>query len=178
MQFVFSHLLPAFGWRPTCCVQQLTWATSVVVVEPGASERIVAMALHPLGPAAPATGDGDCAPGPQQSRSEQVTPRHLGSAPAKGETEVGSLSAMMATDEGGSRDARPPAAMQATSNPGRSVVHGPTCDAANVMVVRRDAEDTQQRSRSCGEEIEPTPRLPPPDFRPAHTRATASLDGS
>ena len=26
--------------------------------------------------------------------------------------------------------------------------------------------------------MEPMPRLPPPDFRPAHTRAVASLDGS
>ena len=71
-----------------------------------------------------------------------------------------------------------PAAMQATSNPGKSVVLGSTRDAANVMVVRRDAGDTQQRSRSSGREIEPTPRIPPPDFRPAHTRAVASLDGS
>ena len=98
-----------------------------------------------------------------------------GSASAKSEVEVGSLSATMATDEGGNRDARPPAAMQAASNPGRSVVHGPTRDAANVMVVRRDAEDAQRRSRSWGGETEPMPRLPTPDFRPAHTRAAASL---
>ena len=31
---------------PTRCIQQLTWTPSVVVVEPGASERIVAMALQ------------------------------------------------------------------------------------------------------------------------------------
>ena len=144
-----------------------------------ASERIVAIALHPPGPAAPATGDDDSAPGPQQPRPHPVAPSHRGSASTKCETEVGSLPATtMATDEGGSRDARPPAAMQATSNLGKSVVLGPTRDAANVMVVKRDAEDTQQRSRSRGEEIEPTPRLPPPDFRPAHARAVASFDAS
>ena len=57
---------------PTRCVQQLTWTPSVVVVEPGASARIVAMALHPLGPAAPAARDGGSAPGPQQPRPEPV----------------------------------------------------------------------------------------------------------
>ena len=46
------------------------------------------------------------------------------------------------------------------------------------MVVKRDAEDTQQRSKSCGGGVEPTPRLQPPDSRPAHTRAVVSLDGS
>ena len=59
-----------------------------------------------------------------------------------------------------------------------SVVHGPTRDAANVMVVKPHAEDTQQRSRPCGKEVDSTPRLPPPDSRPAHTRAVVSLDGS
>ena len=47
-----------------------------------------------------------------------------------------------------------------------------------MMVVRRDQEDGQRRSRSSGGETEPTPRLPPPDFRPTQTRAAASLDGS
>ena len=46
------------------------------------------------------------------------------------------------------------------------------------MVVRRDAEDTQQRPKSCEEAVEPTPRLPPPDPRPAPTRAVVSLDDS
>ena len=163
---------------PTRCIQQLAWTPSVVVVEPGASERIGTMALHPPGTAAPTIGDGDSAPGPQQRRPEPVAPSHLGNASAKSETEVGSLSATMATNEGGARDARPPAAMQATSNPRRSVVHVPIRDAANVMVVKRDAEDTQQRAKSCGEEVESTPRLPPPDSRPAHTRAVGSLGGS
>ena len=111
---------------PTRCIQQLTWTLSVVVMEPGASERIVAMALRPPGPAVSASGDGDSAPGSQQPRPEQVVPSHLGSASTKGETEAGSLSATMAAEKGGNRDARPPAAMQATSTPGRSVVHGPT----------------------------------------------------
>ena len=39
--------------RPTRCIQQLTWSPSVVVVEPGASARIVAMALHPRVPQRP-----------------------------------------------------------------------------------------------------------------------------
>ena len=173
----------ASGWGPTArgptrCIQQLTWTPSVVVVEPDASERIMAMALHPPGPAAPASGFGDSAPGPQQPRPESVASNHLGSASTKGEADAGSLSATVAAEEGGSRDVRPPAAMQATSNPGRSVVLGSTRDAANVMAVRRDTEDTQQRSRPSGGDIEPTPRLPPPDFRPAHTRALASLDRS
>ena len=146
------------------------------------SERIVAMALHPPGPAAPAIGDGDSAPGSQQPRPKQVASSHLGSAAAKGETEGetegASLSATMATNEGGNRDARPHASMQTASNPGWSVVHGLTRDAANVMAVKRDAEDTQQRSKSGGEEVEPTPRLRPPDSRPAHARAVVSLDGS
>ena len=174
------HPIPAGvpkGTGPTRCIQQLTWTPSVVVVEPGASERIVAMALHTPGPAAPAIGGGDSAPGPQQRLPEPVAPSHLGSASAKGDTEAGSLSATKATNEDGARGSRPPAAMQATSTPGRSVVLGSTRDFSNVMVVRRDAEDTQQRSGSRGGAIEPTPRLPPPDFRPAHTRAVASLDG-
>ena len=45
--------------RPTCRIQHLTWTPSVVVVEPGASDRIVAMALQPPVPAAPVGGDGD-----------------------------------------------------------------------------------------------------------------------
>ena len=148
------------------------------MVEPGASERIVAMALHPPGPAAPPIGDGDSAPGSQQPRPEQVAPTHLGNASAKDETEVGSLSATMATNEGGNRDARPPASMPTASSPGRSVVRVPTRDATNVMVVKRHAEDTQRRSKSWREEVEATPRLPPPDSCPAHTRAVVSLDGS
>ena len=153
-------------------------------MEPGASERIVAMALHPPVPAAPAIGDGDSAPRPQQPRPEPVAPLgpepvapiHLGSASTKGEADAGSVSATVAAEEGGSRDARPPAATQATGHPGRSVVLGSTRDAANVMAVRREVEDTQQRSRSGGGEIEQTPRLPPPDFHPARTRAVVSLD--
>ena len=101
-----------------------------------------------------------------------------GSASTKGETEIGSLSTAVVTDEGGSWDAQPHAAMQTMSNPGRSVVHGSTRDVVNVMFTKRDAEDTQQRSKSCGEEVESTPRLPPPAPRPAHTRAVVSLDGS
>ena len=46
------------------------------------------------------------------------------------------------------------------------------------MVVSRDTEDTQQFLGSSGGISEPTPRLPHPDFRPAHTRAVALLDGS
>ena len=46
------------------------------------------------------------------------------------------------------------------------------------MAVKQDAEDTQQPAKSCGEEVKPTPRLPPPDPRPAHTRAVVSLDVS
>ena len=164
--------------EPTRCIQQLTWTPSIVVEEPGASERIVTMALHLPGPTAPTFGDGDAAPGPQQPRPEQVAPSHLGSASTKGETEVGSLSLTTATNEGGNRDARPPASKQMASSPGRSVVHVPTRDADNGMVVKRDAEDTQQQSKSWGEEVEPTPRLPPPDSRPSHTRAVVSLDGS
>ena len=136
------------------------------------------MALHPPCPAAPAIGDVNSAPVPQQAHPEPVATSYLGSASAKGETEVGSLSATTATDEVGNRDARPHAAMQTSSNPGRSVVHGLTRDAGNVMVVKRNAEDTQQWSKSCGEKVEPTPRLPPPDPRPAHIRAVVSLDGS
>ena len=69
---------------------RFTVSSSIVVAEPGASERIVAMALHFAGPAAPTIGGGDSAPGHQQPRPEQVTPSHRGSASAKGETEVGS----------------------------------------------------------------------------------------
>ena len=47
-----------------------------------------------------------------------------------------------------------------------------------MLVVKRDAEDTQRRSKSWAEEVEPPPRLPPPDSRPAYTRAAVSLDGS
>ena len=163
---------------PTRCIQQLTWTPSVVVVEPGASERILAMALQRPVPAAAASRDSDSAPAPQQPRPEPVAPSHLGSASTKGEAEAGSLSATIAAEKGDSRGVRPLAAVQATSNPGRSVILGSTRDAANVTVVRRDAEDTQQRSRFSGGEIEPTLRLPPPGFRPAHTQAVASIDGS
>ena len=166
---------PTFDGVPTApgstrCIQQLTWTPSIIVVEPRASEQIVAMALHPPVPTAPVGGDGDTVPGPQQPRPESVAPIHLESASTKGEAEAGSVSATMAAEEGGSRDVPPPAAMQATGHPWRSVVLGSTRDVANVTVVRRDVEDTQQRSSSSGGEIEPTPRLPPPDFRPAHTR--------
>ena len=68
--------------------------------------------------------------------------------------------------------------MQTASSPGRSVVDAPTRDAANVMVVKRHAADTQRRSKSWAEDVEPTPRLPPPDSRPAYIRAAVSLDGS
>ena len=163
---------------PTRCIQQLTRTPSVVVVEPGASDRIVPMALQPSVPAAPVGGAGDTVPGPQQPRPELVAPSHLGSASTKDEAEAGSLPETMAAEEGGSRDVRPPAAVQAASNPGRSVALGLTRDVTNVMVVKRDAEDAQWRSRSGVGETEPMPRRPPPDFRPAHTRATASLDGS
>ena len=46
------------------------------------------------------------------------------------------------------------------------MVRVPTHDAANAMAVKRDAEDAQQRSKSCAEGIEPMPLLPPPDPRP------------
>ena len=163
---------------PTRCIQQLTWTPIVVVLEPGVSKRIVTMALPLLCPSAPTVRDVNRAPAPQQAHSEHVATSYPGSASAKGETEAGPLSTAVVTHEGGNRDARPHAAMQITSSPGKSVVHGPTRDAANVMVVKRDAEDTQQRSKSCGEEVESTPRLPPADPRPAHTQAMVSLDGS
>ena len=136
------------------------------------------MALHPPCPAAPTIGDVNPVPAPQQAYPEHVTTHRPGSASAKGETEVGSLSTAVVTDGGGSRDAQPPAVIQATSNPGRSVVHEPTRGAANVRVMKRHEEDSQQRSTSCEEEAESTPRQPPPDPRPAHTRAVVSLDGS
>ena len=164
--------------KPTRCIQQLTWTPSVVLMEPGASERIVTTAIHPRCPAASTTGDLNCASVPQQAHPEQVATSYPGSASAKGETEVGCLSATTVTNGGGNRDARPPGAVQTTSNPGRSVVHGPSRDAANVKAVKRDEEDTQQLSKSCGEEVEPKLRVPAPDPRPAHTRALVSLDGS
>ena len=102
---------PTSGGVPTAsgpirCIRQLTWTPGVVVVEPLASERIVAMTLHPPDPATPASRDGDSAPGPQQPLPEPVAPSHLGSASTRGETKVGFLSATMAADEGGSRVAR------------------------------------------------------------------------
>ena len=163
---------------PTRCIQQLTSASSIVMVEPGVSGKIVTMALPLPYPAAFTVGDLDSAPVPQQARPEQVAPSHLGGASARGETEAGLELTKMGTNKGGNRHARSSTAMQTVISPGRSVVRVPTHDAANVMVVKRDADDTQQRSKSCGEEVEPMPRLPPPDTRPAHTRAVVSLDGS
>ena len=78
------------------------------MVEAGASERIVAMALHPAVPAAPEGGDGDTVPGTQQPRPESVPPIYLRSASTKGEAEAGSVSATMAIEEGGCRGVRPP----------------------------------------------------------------------
>ena len=147
--------VPTAPW-PTRCIQQLMWTPSVVVVEPRASERIAPMALHHPEPSEPAIGDGDSAPGPQQPRSEPVAPNHLGSASTKGETEVGYLSATTATIEGGNLGTRPPASMPTASNPGRSVAHVPTRDAANAM------EDTQRRSsrgRDCRRRIPAQPIL-------------------
>ena len=164
--------------EPTRCIQHLTRSPSVVVVEPGASQRIVAMALQLPVPAARVGGDGDRVHGPQPPRPRSVAPTRQGSASTKGEAEAGSVSATIPAEEGGSRDVRPPAAVQAASNPRRSVALGSTREVANVMVMKRDVQDAQRRSRSGAGETEPMALLPPPDFRPAHTRATASLDGS
>ena len=109
---------------PTRCIQELTWSLSVLVVDSDVSERIVAMGLHRACPPAPASGGREPAPGAQRPRPVPVAPSHLGSEPTKGEAEAGSLSVTIAADEGGSWDARPPAAMQATGNPGRSVILG------------------------------------------------------
>ena len=54
----------------------------------------------------------------------------------------------------------------------------PTRDTVNVMAVKRDVKDGYQQSKSCGERVEPAPRLAPQGPRPAHTRAVVSLDGS
>ena len=85
---------------------------------------------------------------------------YLGAASVRGETEVGPQSTTMGTNEGGNRNVRSSTAMQTASSPGRSVIYVPSRGAANVMVVKRDAEDIQQRSKSCEEEVEPAPRLP------------------
>ena len=107
---------PASGGVPTaagpiCSIQQLTCTPSVVVLEPGASERIVAMALHPPVPAAPANGDSESVPGPQEPRPEPVAPIHLGSASTKGEADAGALSATTAAEKGARWDVQPPGAM-------------------------------------------------------------------
>ena len=156
---------------PTGCNQPLTWSPNIVVLETRASERIVKMALHPRCPEEPTNEDLDSARVPEQAHPVQAATSYPGTASAKGETETGSLSATTPTDEGRNRDARPHAVMQTTSNPGRSAVHGPARDAANVMVVKRDANDSQQRSKSSRKEIDPTRRLVPPDTRAGHSRA-------
>ena len=136
------------------------------------------MALSLSYPSAPTVGNVDFAPAPLQARKEQAAPGHLGGASARGEAEVGPQSTMMGTNEGGNRDARSATAMPTAISPGRLVVDVPTRDAATVMVVKREAEDSHRRSKSCGEGVEPTPRLPSPDLRLAHTRAVVSRDGS
>ena len=70
--------------EPTRCIQQLTWTPSVVVVEPGAPERIATMALPLPCPSAPTVGDVHSAPVPQQARPEHVASSHLGSASGVG----------------------------------------------------------------------------------------------
>ena len=159
----------------TRCVQQLTWTPSIIVMELGASEGIVSMALHS---ATSAARDGHQTPGSQQSQPERAAPSRPEEASAKGGTETGAVPTTTVAETGGSRDARTPAVRQVTANSGRRVVSGSACDAANVMVVRRDTADTQQFPGSSGGASKSTRRLFSQDFRPAHTRAVALLDGS
>ena len=137
------------------------WTPSVIVMEPGASERIMSM---PLRSATFPARDGNPAPGPQQLHPEPVVPSCPEQASAKGGTDAVA---------GGSGDARAPAARQATVNPGRPVAARSASDAANMVIMRRDTADTQQFSGFTGGASKPTPRHPSQDFRPAHTRAVA-----
>ena len=95
----------------------------------------------------------DSAPAHLQACPEQAALSHMGGASARGETDVGAQSTIMGTNEGGNRDAQSSTAMAPAISSGRSLVHVPTRGAANVIVVKRDAEDTHQRSKSFVEGV-------------------------
>ena len=139
------------------------------------SNRIASMVLHS---ATSAERHGHRTTGSQQPHPGRTAPGRPEEASAKSGDETGAVSMMALADADCIRDARAPAVRQAAADLGRRVVAGSPCDAANLMVVRRDAADALQFPGPSGGTSRAMPRLPPQGFHPAHTRAVALLDGS
>ena len=139
------------------------------------SERIASMVLHS---ATSAVINDHPATGSQQPHPNLAAPGRPEEASAKSGVESGAVSMMSAAEAGCIRGSRAPAVRQVAAYSGRWVVSGSACDAANVMVVRRDTADSLQFLGSGGGTSRAMPRLPPQGFRPAHTRAVALLDDS
>ena len=164
------------GGAAACCGSRYrVWTPSVVVMEPGVSERIASMVLYS---ATSAARNAHPTTGYQQPHPELAAPGRPEEASAKSGAENDAVSMIAAADAGCIRDARAPAVRQVAADSRRRVVSGSACDAANVMVVRRDTADALQFPKSGGGTSRAMPRFPPQGFRTAHTRVVALLDGS
>ena len=161
--------------NPTRCIRQLTWTPRVLVMDPGSAERVLSTALRstaaPLGDSYPAAG---APPLPLAS----VVSGHSRGIVEGGKPAAEDLSTLFTVDQGSSRGVRAPGMGVVAAGPGGTAVQRAASGAVNVMVVRRDAENLAQTRVPREDAHPPTPRLPPQNCRPAHTRAMALLDGS
>ena len=159
---------------PTRCVRQLTWTPGVFVMDPGSAGGVLATALRPT---AAALGGSCQAAGSPPVPLASVVFGHSRGIVEGGKPATEDPSILPATDPGSSRGVRAPGVGVAVADLGGSAAQGAAGGVVNVLTVRRDVENVAQARVSRKDARPPTPRLPPQDCRPAHTRAMASLDG-
>ena len=144
-------------------------------MDPCSAERIIATALRL---AVAALGDGSQSAGPLPTPLSSVVSGHSKGIAEGGKPAIQDPSLSPAADPGSSPGARAPGVGVVVAELGGFAAPGAASGVANVMIVRRDMGNTAQ-VRVPNEDARPLmPRLPPQDFRPAHTRTVASLDGS
>lgn len=163
---------------PTQGAQELNWTPGVAAVESGPSERIGMMALPLPYLPAPFTGSVILTPALFQSRPESAERNRTDSGPVKNGPEIGAQSASIVAEEASRREPRFSAAAPSASRPERSGIQTPSGGAVNMMVVKRNVEDSRRFPESCGKETEDAPRLPTSSSRPAQTKAVVSFDMS
>ena len=143
-------------------------------MDPGSAEQVLATALRTT---AAGLGDSCIAAGSPPLPLASVVSGHSRGIVEGGKPAAEDLSTLPAVDQGSSRGVRAPGMKVVAANVGGSAAHGAAGGVVNVLILRRDVENVAQARVSRKDARPPTPRLPPQDCRPAHTRAMALLDG-
>ena len=161
---------------PTRCVRPLTWTPGFFVMDPGSAKRALPRGLRPT---VAALGDSCHAAGsPPVPFASVVSGQARGIVEGGGKPATEDPSTLSAVDPGNNRGARAPGMGQLAADLGGSAAQGAAGGVANVLFVRRDVGNAARAGVSRKDARPPRPRLPPPNCRPAQTRAMASLDGS